>query len=262
MSARLLVWVFCSLFATATIVPALQTIVWDRPVVYAQGDEEGLLAEDEGIAAAAEKTLIQSMFSGGPIGITIMVLIILLSVVMMSLIIEHTVTIRRDRLVPPYLLNELEDLIEEEAYEDAMDLCDREPNFMCRVVGSGLAKLGSGYDRMMISASNASEEEATTLNQKISYLSLIASVAPMLGLLGTVIGMIQAFQQIAIRRGMAQPHELADGISLALFTTCFGLIVAIPALGAYTIFRNRVVKVVQEVESITGELLDRFRPVE
>ena len=259
MSARLLVWVFCSLLATAAIVPALQAIGGERPVVYAQGSEDG---EDEGMAAAAEKTLIQQMFSGGPLGWAIMSLIIVLSVVMMSLIIEHMVTIRRDRLVPPHLLNELEDMFEEEAYEDAMDLCDRESNFMCRVVGGGLAKLGSGYDRMMISASNASEEEATTLNQKISYLSLIASVAPMLGLLGTVIGMIQAFQKIAIRRGMAQPHELADGISLALFTTCFGLIVAIPALGAYTIFRNRVVKVVQEVDSITGELLDRFRPVE
>jgi biopolymer transport protein ExbB len=104
-----------------------------------------------------------------------------------------------------------------------------------------------------------SDEEATTLFQKISYLSLIASVAPMLGLLGTVGGMIEAFNVIAAMEGMANPADLAAGISKALITTLTGLIVAIPVLSFYMFFRNRVIKLSMEASAISGELIDRFR---
>ncbi len=194
-------------------------------------------------------------------GITELI-IILMSVVGMSLMIEHAVSIRREKLVPPYVLNELEQLFDEEEYEEAMDLCDQEDCFLTRVVGAGLARIGGGYERMAEAVQEVGEEEATTLHQKISYLSLIGTIAPMMGLLGTVLGMIAAFNKIAAMAGAANPADLAQGISMALITTASGLIVSIPVMCAYMFFRNRVIKVVQEVGAITGELMERFRPVE
>lgn len=190
------------------------------------------------------------------------IVIVLLSVAGLALIIDFAVNIRRDKLVPQDIVSELEQLFEQEQYEQAMELCDAEDCFFTRICGAGLAKLGAGYERMTEAVQEAGEEELTALNQKIGWLSLIGTVAPMLGLLGTVIGMIDAFSKIASLGGAANPADLAEGISKALITTLMGLMVAIPVLSAYTFFRNRVTRVMLEVGVITGDLLDRFRPVQ
>lgn len=190
------------------------------------------------------------------------IVIVLLSVAGMALIIDFAVNIRRDKLVPQDIVSELEQLFEQEQYEQAMELCDAEDCFFTRICGAGLAKLGAGYERMAEAVQEAGEEEITALNQKIGYLSLIGTVAPMLGLMGTVVGMIEAFSTIARQAGAANPADLAGGISKALVTTLMGLMVAIPVLSAYTFFRNRVTRVMLEVGVITGDLLDRFRPVQ
>jgi biopolymer transport protein ExbB len=190
------------------------------------------------------------------------IVIVLLSVAGLALIIDFAVNIRREKLVPQDIVSELEQLFEQEQYEQAMELCDAEDCFFTRICGAGLAKLGAGYERMTEAVQEAGEEEITALNQKIGWLSLIGTVAPMLGLLGTVIGMIEAFSKIASMAGAAGPAELAVGISKALVTTLMGLMVAIPVLSAYTFFKNRVTRVMLEVGVITGDLLDRFRPVQ
>ena len=186
-------------------------------------------------------------------------LILLLSVVAMALAIQNAVELRRDRQIPPHLLQELEALIGEQNYDEAIDLCEAEDNFLCNVMAGALAKIGNGYERMVEAGGEGVEENASILNGRLTYLSLIASIAPMLGLLGTVVGMIEAFNVIAAMRGAANPADLADGISKALITTCTGLFVAIPTLVVYMFFRNRVIRITQEVSVISGELLDTFR---
>ena len=104
-----------------------------------------------------------------------------------------------------------------------------------------------------------SVEEAIKLHAKISWLSLIGNIAPLLGLLGTVSGMVKAFDTIASTGGQASPAELADGISQALLTTMFGLIVAIPVTAAFAFIRNRMVKTIIEVGAIVEDLFERFR---
>jgi len=205
-----------------------------------------------------ERTFLDNIKAGGPVGYTI----ILLSVAGLALMIEHAVSLRREKLIPPYLLSELENLFDEEEYEEAMDLCDQEDAMLCRVVGAGLAKIGGGYAQMKEAIEEVSEEEATNLTQKISYLSLVSGIAPMLGLLGTVQGMIKAFDKIAVMRGALNPSDLAESISMALITTFLGLLVAIPTTAGYMFFRNKVMKLSQEASAITGELIARFRQVE
>ena len=222
-------------------------------VLFAHSASAGVAPPSDG-----ERTFLDNIKAGGAVGYVI----ILLSVAGLALMIEHSVSLRREKLIPPYLLSELENLFDEEEFEEAMDLCDQEDSMLCRVVGAGLAKIGGGYAHMKEAIDEVSEEEATNLTQKISYLSLVSGIAPMLGLLGTVQGMIRAFDKIAVMKGALNPSDLAEAISMALITTFLGLLVAIPTTAGYMFFRNKVMKLSQEASAITGELIDRFRRVD
>ena len=193
--------------------------------------------------------------AGGWIGFTIL----FLSFVSLALIIEHVVNIKRDKIVPPQLIDEIEGMFENEEYQEALELCEAEPNFLTNVLAAGLPKINAGFETMRASMDEMAEEETIKLQQKIGYLSLIGNIAPMMGLFGTVSGMIKAFQTIAQMGASVTPAHLADGIGQALVTTFLGLFVAIPAMIAYFFFRNRVVRVTLELGAIADDLVERFR---
>lgn len=192
----------------------------------------------------------------GAIGI----LIIVLSVVALAVIIENMVTLKRDKLAPPDLIDEVQALFDEGQYQEAMELCENEPCFFTRIAGAGITKVGHQFEVIEQSISEMGDEESIRLHQKIGWLALISNVAPMMGLLGTVGGMIKSFNVIASSGGQANPAELAGGISEALLTTMLGLIVAIPTSAAFAFLRNRLVKTVIEVGAIVEDLFERFRP--
>jgi len=208
--------------------------------------------------AARKSSLLTLLWEAGLIGF----LILILSFVGTALIIEHAMTIRRDKLLPHFFIAELEELFENEEYEEALQLCETEDNLLSRIVAAGLSKVDMGYDVMEESMAEAAEESSLSLQHKISYVSLIGAISPMLGLLGTVVGMIISFEKIANLQGQATPAELASGISMALVTTVLGLIVAIPMMAAYHYFRNKVMRFDLESGIIAGDLMRRFRPAQ
>jgi len=208
--------------------------------------------------AAQSRTLLQTVSKGGLIGYSIIFLLL----IAIALVIEHGMTIRRGMIMPPELLADVEECFEKEEYEQAIVVCEEQPTFFTNVIAAGLSRINAGYKQMEEAMAEAGEEAATNLQQKISYLSLIANIAPMMGLLGTVQGMILAFNKIAVAGAAPDPGKLADSIQLALVTTFLGLLVAIPTMCVYQFFKNRVQKIVLEVGAISGELMARFRPVE
>ncbi len=185
-------------------------------------------------------------------------LIVVLSVVALALVIEHFMALKRDKLAPPHLIDEIEALFEEEKFQEAVEVCEAEPCFLTNTVGAGLSKLGHSFDTMQVSFEERQEEEEIHLHQKIGWLSLIAAVAPMMGLLGTVNGMITTFGEIASKPSV-KPNDLAAGIKGALVTTLLGLIVAIPVTAAYVFFKNRVITSSLEIAAIVEDLFERFR---
>ena len=217
-----------------------------------------LFAQDTPAPAptADSKSAFSVFADSGPIGL----LIVLLSVVALAVIIENFVSLKRDKLAPPELIDEIQALFDEEQFQEAMELCENEPSFFTRVTGAGVAKIGHAFETIEKSIEEMGDEESIRLHQKIGWLSLIANVAPMMGLLGTVGGMVKAFNTIASSAGQASPAELAGGISQALLTTMFGLIVAIPTTAAFAFLRNRLVKTVIEVGAIIEDMFERFRP--
>ena len=216
----------------------------------ALAQDDAAPTEDSG----RKTTVLDNIQHAGVMG----VLIILLSVAGVSLIITFAMQIRRDVMVPPELLGHIEGLFEEEDYDAALEVVESNPSFLSTVLAAGLPKIDRVYHEVESSMEEAGDQEAARLHQKIGYLSLIAGVAPMMGLLGTVIGMVEAFDVIARAKTSPKPSELADGIAKALMTTMMGLIVAIPMSVAYYVFRNRVNNVIIEVGNLATELMERF----
>ena len=192
---------------------------------------------------------------GGAIGW----IIILLSVATLALIIEFGVNVRADKICPPELIDEVEALLEEDEYQEALELCESEPNFVTRSLAAGLPRLNEGYQKVKEAMEDAAGIEAVKLQQKVSWMLFLSNVAPMLGLFGTVYGMIKAFNVIVEIGASVTPAHLAGGISAALVTTFLGLLVAIPAVSAYQFFRNKATRISILFGEVLEEMTERFR---
>ena len=186
-------------------------------------------------------------------------LIVVMSVIAGALIIENFMSIKREKIAPPDVLDEIEALFDGEDFQEAVELCENEKNYLTNVVGAGLSKLGHEFETMQTSIREMQTEESVKLFQKIGWLSLISAIAPMMGLFGTVTGMFNTFGTIAASGGNVSPAKLAGGIKGALVTTMLGLSVAIPVGIAFFVMRNRVIRTSTEVNAITEDLFERFR---
>lgn len=196
------------------------------------------LAQNSG---EVHRSLLQYIAQGGAIGLVI----ILISLVAIGMIGAQLFRIRRDRLAPPDLLGDLRALLIDGNIDGAINRCNDEPgsSYLARVVGTGLtraARSAFGMLELRSSVDEIGQLEVDRLYRLTDGIGLIASVAPMLGLLGTVVGMVGAFDAITLSDGPARPDALAGSISQALITTVLGLIVAIPSTAMYTYLRNRI----------------------
>jgi len=194
------------------------------------------------------------------IGFVDMVAIYLCSMISIGLIIEHSITIRKTTLVPDVSVAQIQTMFEERRFREALEFCQSDTSFVAGVVHAGLIEAGNGYEAMERGMEDAAGERAARLYRKIEWLNLLGNVAPMFGLWGTIWGMMVAFGTIESKGGKANPSDLAGGIMIALVSTFSGLIVAIPALSAYGIFRGKVEQLSMEAALVAEELLANFKP--
>jgi len=191
-------------------------------------------------------TFFQIVFSGGPLGIANMVVLIALSIAALALTLDNIRVVRKAAIIPPELGAEVHDLVAVGELPRAADAAKAQPSFLAAVLLHGLAEAGGGWTDVEKAMEDATAEQAARLFRRIEYLSVIGNIAPMVGLLGTVTGMLLAFKQVADTEGTAGAAQLADGIYQALVTTVVGLIIAIPSLGAFALLRSRVDQLVAE----------------
>ena len=186
-------------------------------------------------------------------------IIVAMSVISLALIIENFVSLKREKLAPPDMIDELGALFDEENFQEATELCENEKFYLTRCVGAGLSKLGHPFETIQATVREMEAEESTKLFQKVGWLSLMSATAPMMGLFGTVTGMFVTFGTIASAGGSVSPAILAKGIKMALITTIFGLTVAMPVGVCFFVLRNRVVRICTEVNAIAEDMFERFR---
>jgi biopolymer transport protein ExbB len=212
--------------------------------------------EGEAAAEAATITMGQIIADGGPL----MYPILLLSVLAVCLIIFYFLTLRASLLFPKAFLQEAREAAEAGDLESLRELCQKESSAAGKVIGSALELCTDGQPLDMSLVREAMEEEgnyqAGVLWQRIQYLMDIAVVSPMVGLLGTVWGMMVSFSGLEAGVNFAnKAATLASGVSQAMFTTFGGLIVGIVAMVFYAVFRGKVNRLVNQLETSCGSVV-------
>lgn len=228
-------------------------VAWQsQPAFAVQGEADGNVVIKQ---APQQGLTLQGMLkAGGMVGY----LIVLMSLVMVALIADHIMNIRRSTLMPPGLAEEVHRCLAERNVEDGKKKCEEYPGFLSRLLAAGLDEVNVGYHSVEKAMEDAAVEQSARLFRRIEYLSVLGTIAPMLGLMGTVWGMITAFMEFE-QKANPQVAELAPGIYRALITTLLGLGVAVPALAAFAIFRNRVDELAAESTLLAEHVFADYR---
>ena len=184
-----------------------------------------------------------------------MIVLAALSVIGMALIIYNFMTLSVNKVSPPNFAEEVIQKLEQGELSAVKNMCEPEQNIITGIVLAGLSRKDKGAVFAREAMENCTRQEIGNLWQSISYLADIATIAPLIGLLGTVLGMIQAFNVIAFQTAVVKPILLAGGVSKAMVTTAGGLIVAIPAMLFYTYFKGKVQEISNTVESYSSDII-------
>jgi biopolymer transport protein ExbB len=182
--------------------------------------------------------------------------ILLCSIIGLTVIIDRYIVLRKAKINIPAFMVRIRGLIKKKDISGAISYCMEEKSPVANIIRKGLKKYRLGHERVKEAIENAGRQEISKLEKGLSVLATIAGIAPLLGFLGTVTGMIQAFMTIEDLAGAANPSDLAGGIWEALTTTAFGLIVGIPALAFYNYFLSAVKKTVGEMETVANDVID------
>jgi biopolymer transport protein ExbB len=183
---------------------------------------------------------------------------LLTSFILVALIMMNVLQVRRETLLPAAFVEEFEAKLNAKDFQGAYEFAKADDSFVARVLAAGMSRLNRGYEEAVAGMQETGEDENMALEHRLSYVALIGSIAPMMGLMGTVQGMISSFDIIATSATSPKPSELADGISTALVTTFIGLILAIPAMVFHGILRNRIQRLVLEIGMVSEGLMGRF----
>ena len=192
------------------------------------------------------------LLSGGLVGILILLVLAGLSITAAYLLFDQVMTLRRKEVLPDGISDTVRQALLTGRPAEADAACRRLPSVLSVVLLSGLSEFEFGWREVEKAVEDSLAQQSARLMRRIEYLSVIGNIAPMVGLLGTVTGMIFAFQQVAATRGAAGAGDLAEGIYQALVTTVCGLVVAIPMTLLYAILNTRsknIVYILQEQAS-------------
>ena len=192
--------------------------------------------------------------AGGWVG----AIIFLLSLAAGAVAIQLLLTIRRKKLLPEELIDQFSEMVEKGRLQSALSCCRKHPSLLATVLTAGLKNFEAGWDDVEKGASESLAQETARLYRRSDFLAVIGNIAPMLGLLGTVLGMVAAFGELAASDGLGRFANLAQGIYFALVTTVDGLLVAIPSLALYSYFNHRVASFSAEAAELATEM---FRPL-
>jgi biopolymer transport protein ExbB len=209
---------------------------------------------DTASVPAPKSMLRWAMDASGPIGL----FILCLSVYFTALVIRLFLEFRLSEAVPAPLVEKLDAAIKDRKFQEAYDACRDDNSFLARLVRTGIANLPSGRPDAKEAMNAVAEEIVVGMESKISYLATIGTLGPMIGLVGTVWGMIRSFQELATAGGQPRPEKLAEGISTALFITLEGVSLSVPAIFFFAFFRNRIALISTEATKVADRTINAF----
>lgn len=179
------------------------------------------------------------------------------SIWLIAMVVLLFLDLRMTQAIPPGFVDDFTDTVNKRKFKEAYDMVKADPSYLGQVMTSGMARLQYGLEDAREAALNTLEGIKSNKDQKNNYTAVIGTLGPLLGLVGTVFGMIEAFMELGSGT-LANPARLADGIAHALSITLVGVAIAVPAIAFNTFFRNRITQVMLEVSHVTDDLLTQM----
>ena len=237
------------------------------PAVAAAGPGAGLEVKDAEAAPAKEAPghggFLEIITRAGWFGILIWLMLIGCSIISVALIVDSFINIKDTKIMPPELINNVRAAMEQGDLLKAIQFCDSAPGPLASILKAGFAQVEEGYEVVQDAVGVAADLETEKLLSRVTYLSVISNTTPMLGLIGTVQGMIFAFLTLGtMEAGAAQQAMLAVNISHGLWATAIGLGTAVPATIFFYYFKNRSMGIILRMEALTLDLIKALRNVE
>lgn len=185
-------------------------------------------------------------------------LMLAVSIALVALIVLLAMDLRMTVAIPPAFVDEFTDTVNKRRFREAYDLTKNDHSFLGRVLTAGMGRLQYGIEDARETAFHSVDSVKATKEQLITYLATIGSLGPMLGLVGTVYGMILSFMELSQPGKTPNPQRLADGISHALVITLLGIAIAVPAIFCHAFFRNRLIRIAMDTANVADDLLTQM----
>ena len=215
--------------------------------------DDEMPAEEE--APQSQNLLVFFVTALGP---TFSVVFLLISFALVSLVVMGFLQLRQSAMMPPEMVEDFNAHLDAKEWQQAYELASEDGSYLGQVLAAGIGKVSSGYTQAVEAMRDAAANESMRLEHLLSYVGLIGALAPMIGLLGTVWGMVKSFMEIAASTTSPKPAKLAEGISTALITTLIGLVIAIVAVAVFAFFKNRLQSLNAAVDDEAMKVMSRF----
>jgi biopolymer transport protein ExbB len=191
------------------------------------------------------------------VGIVFGIIMLTVSICLVAIIVLLVMDLRMGAAIPPGFVEDFTDTVNRRKFKEAYELAKEDGSFLGRVLTTGMGRLQYGIEDAREATFNMVESIRAGKEQMITYLATIGTLGPMLGLVGTVYGMILSFMELG-RGGTPSPAKLADGISHALVVTLLGVALSVPAIFCHAYFRNRLVRITMDTSNIADDLLTQM----
>src|SRR5262245_513587 len=258
---RLFTRLFCALLALSL----LGIVSLDRsstPAAFAQEDKDDKSSDDKGSDSSESSSSDQKVSMVGhmleSLGPTFIIILGAISVSLIAIVVLLSMDLRMGAAVPPDFVADFSDLVNKRQFKQAYDLARNDNSFLGRVMTAGMARLQYGLEDARTAAFQMVDTIKANKQQLIAYLATIGTLGPLLGLVGTVYGMIGAFMRLKYMTGKMDPGALAGDISHALVVTLFGVALSVPAIFFHTFFGNRLTRLSMDTGNVADDLLTQM----
>ncbi len=253
-------------------VAVMSVAAWAQAPAAAPGAAAGVAAPAaaaavtslEGAAPVAQKPnmFIEMIFGCGPWHAVAWFALFFVSVAVLAFVIDGILTIKKSKLIPPDVISGVREALSRGDLGAATAACEVSPSPVSRILLTALGNIQEGYEVIQETVTSSAEMESEKLMQRVNYLSICGQIGPMLGLLGTTLGMVRAFASLGEAAGAAKASMLAVAISTAMWTTVMGLGIAIPALISFVLLRNHTARLILEMQATVLDLIKVLRTAE
>ncbi len=231
-----------------------------RTVDTDEGPDAATNEQDRASRSTSSESFVPSIFHTSAPVLVVTAVIAVMSFYLIALVVWMALHYRTPAAIPPDLVRKIRELLDQNKFNDAYHQAAEDSSFLARVLASGVRKLPAGVAQGLRAMEMANEDITMEMEHRTTYLATVGTLGPMIGLVGTVYGMIMAFQVIAVEGSSPQASQLAAGISTALYATLEGIAISIPAIFFYALYRNRIARLSLEVGMTAEPLLEQFVP--